>query len=82
MNKSLLFAIDINTQEVIVSESSKGTNKINFIERIKQSDNYMFFNAVVTLTSIAKSSSFDARIFKSMDKVCQMIYHKHKENQG
>ena len=82
MNKSLLFAIDINTQEVIVSESAKGTNKINFIERIKQSDNYIFFNAVVTLTSITKSSSFDARIFKSMDKVCQMIYHKHKENQG
>ncbi len=82
MNKSLLFAIDINTQEVIVSESAKGTNKINFTERIKQSDNYIFFNAVVTLTSITKSSSFDARIFKSMDKVCQMIYHKHKENQG
>ena len=52
MNRSLLFAIDINTQEVIVSESSKGTNKINFIERIKQKDNDMFFNAVVTLTSI------------------------------
>ena len=81
MNSSLLFAIDINTKEVIVSESSKGTNKINFIERVKQSDNDMFFNAVVTLTSIAKSSSFDARIFKSMDKVCQMMYHKHKEIQ-
>jgi hypothetical protein len=82
MNRSFLFAIDINTKEVIVSESLKGTNKINFIERIKQSDNDMFFNAIVTLTSITKSSSFDARIFKSMDKVCQMIYHKHKENQG
>ena len=80
MNKSLLFAIDINTQEVIVSKSSKGTNKINFIERIKQSDNDMFFNAVVTLTSITRSSSFDAIIFKSMDKVCQMMYHKHKQN--
>ena len=79
MNRSLLFAIDINTEEVIVSESHKGTNKINFIERIKQSDNDMFFNAVVTLTSITKSSSFDTIIFKSMDKVCQMIYHKHKK---
>ena len=82
MNRSFLFAIDINTKEVIVSESLKGTNKINFIERIKQSDNDMFFNAIVTLTSITKSSSFDTIIFKSMDKVCQMIYHKHKENQG
>ena len=63
-------------------ENTSTDEKINFIECIKQSDNNMFFNAVVTLTSIAKSSSFDARIFKSMDKVCQMIYHKHKENQG
>ena len=80
MNKSLLFAIDIRTQEVIVSGSSKGSNKINFIERIVQSDNVMLYNAVQTLTSITKSSSFDMAIFKSMDKVCQMIYSKHKES--
>ena len=79
MNRSLLFAIDINTEEVIVSESSKGTNKINFIERIKQSDNNMFFNAVVTLTSISSSSGFDTEIFKSMDAVCQMMYQNHKK---
>jgi hypothetical protein len=79
MNKNLLFAIDISTEEVIVSDSSKGSNKINFIERMKRSDNDIFFNAVLTLTSIAKSSDFDAIIFKSMDKVCQMMYHKYKE---
>ena len=80
MNKSLLFAIDIQTQEVIVSVSSKGSNKINFIERIVQSDNVMFYNAVQTLTSITKSSNFDMAIFKSMDKVCQIMYSKHKES--
>ena len=80
MNKSLLFAIDIETQEVIVSGSSKGSNKINFIERIVQSDNVMFYNAVQTLTSITKSSNFDMTIFKSMDKVCQMMYNKHTES--
>ena len=80
MNKSLLFAIDIQTQEVIVSGSSKGSNKINFIERIVQSDNVMFYNAVQTLTSISKSSNFDMDIFESMDKVCQMMYRKHKES--
>ena len=80
MSKSLLFAIDIHTQEVIVSGSSKGSNKINFIERIVQSDNVMLYNAVQTLTSISKSSSFDMAIFKSMDKVCQMLYSKHKES--
>jgi hypothetical protein len=80
MNKNLLFAVEIDTEEVIVSYSSKGSNKINFIERIKRSDNDMFFNAILTLTSITKSSNFDTAIFKSMDKVCQMIYNKHKEN--
>jgi len=80
MSKSLLFAIDIHTQEVIVSSSSKGSNKVNFIERIVQSDNVMFYNAVQTLTSISKSSSFDMDIFKEMDKVCQMMYRKHKES--
>jgi hypothetical protein len=80
MNKSLLFAIDIHTQDVIVSGSSKGSNKIDFIERIKKSDNDMLYNGVQTLTSISKSSNFDMAIFKSMDKVCQKMYSKHKES--
>ena len=80
MNKALLFAIDKNTEEVIVSDSSKGSNKINFIERIKRSDNDMLFNAVQTLTSITKSPNFDMQIFKSMDKICQQMYNKHKES--
>jgi hypothetical protein len=79
MNKVFLFAVDLNTEEVIVSDSSKGNNKINFIERIKRSDNDAIYNAVRTLTSITKSTNFDVAIFKSMDKVCQMMYNKHKE---
>jgi hypothetical protein len=79
MNKVFLFAVDLNTEEVIVSDSSKGNNKINFIERIKRSDNDAIYNAVQTLTSITKSTNFDVAIFKSMDKVCQMMYNKHKE---
>jgi hypothetical protein len=79
MSKNLLFAIDTNTEEVIVSDSPKGSNKIRFVERIKRSDNDMCFNAVLTLTSITKSSNFDVVIFNAMDKVCQMIYNKHKE---
>jgi hypothetical protein len=79
MNKNLLFAIDTNTQEVIVSDSPKGSNKINFIERIGLNDNEILYNAVITLTSITKSPNFDIVIFKAMDKVCQMLYNKHKE---
>ena len=56
---TLLFAIDLNTEEVIVSNSQKGSNKINFIKRIKRKENELFFNAVSTLTSISKASDFD-----------------------
>ena len=79
MSKTLLFAIDTDTKEVIVSNSSKGSYQVNTVERIKQSDNIIIYNAVQTLTSITKSTNFDEAIFKSMDKVCQMLYQKHKE---
>ena len=60
---NLLFAIDLNTEEVSVSDSPKGSNKINFIERIRRQENDTLFNAVATLTSISKASDFDIRIF-------------------
>ena len=76
----LLFAIDIDKEEIIVSESPKGTNRINFIERIKSQENKMLYQAVLTLTSISQSPDFDVKTFKAMDKVCQMLYNKHKGN--
>ena len=76
---SLLFAIDKNTEETLVSESQKGSNKIEFIERIHRNDNEILFNAVVTLTSITTAPNMDVAIFKSMDKVCQAIYNKYRE---
>ena len=75
---SMLFAIDTKTEEVIVSDSPKGSNEIKFIERIKCEDNEVLYNAVVALTSITKDQNFDVAIFKAMDKVCQMIYNKNK----
>lgn len=79
MSTNKLFAIDTDTEEVIVSDSPKGSNKINFIERIGRQENSLLYHAVVTLTSVTKASVFDPAIFKAMDKVCQMIYIKQKE---
>ena len=76
----LLFAIDIDKEEIIVSESPKGTNRIDFIERIKSQENKLLYHAVLTLTSISQSPDFDVTIFKAIDKVCQMLYNKHKGN--
>jgi hypothetical protein len=79
MKNSILFAIDLNSKETIISESEKGSNKVIFIERIASQENEMLYNAVITLTSIVNSPNFDVTIFKAMDKVCQMIYAKHRE---
>lgn len=79
MNSNFLFAVDLIAEEVIVSESPKGSNKVNFIERIERKNNEILYNAIVTLTCITKAQNFDAAIFKAMDKVCQMIYNRHKE---
>ena len=76
---NMLFAIDTNTEEVIVSDSPKGSNKINFIERIGRQDNVNLFKAVEILTNISSDANIDASILKTVDKVCQMIYKKHKE---
>jgi len=79
MNNNILFAIDLHKEEVIVSGSPKGSNTVNFIERIGRQHNHVLYDAVVTLTSITNASDFDVAIFKAMDKVCQMLYKKHKE---
>ena len=79
MNKNLLFAIDVNTEEIVVSESPKGSNQVHLIERIVRKENEILYNAVVTLTSITKAPNFDVAIFKAMDKVCQLIYNKQTE---
>ena len=75
----MLFAIDTNTEEVIVSDSPKGSNKINFIERIGRQDNVNLFKAVEILTNLSSDANLDTSIFKAVYKVCQMIYKKHKE---
>ncbi len=79
MKATRLFAIDSNTEEVIVSESQKGSNKVEFIERIHRNTNDLLFDAVTTLTRITQSPNFDPAIFKAMDKVCQLIYNQHIE---
>ncbi len=75
----MLFAIDKKTEEIIVSESPKGSHKINTVERIKREDNVILYNAVVTLSSISSANNLDVSLFKAMDKICQLIYKKHKE---
>lgn len=75
-----LFAIDKEKEEIIVSESPQGTNKIDFIERINRKDNDILYQAVLTLTRISQMPNLDAKVFKAMDKVCQMLYTQYKGN--
>ena len=74
-----LFAIDEKTEEIIVSESPKGSNKVKLIERISSNDNKMLFHAVQTLTCISKETDIDLSLFKTMDKICQSVYLKYNK---
>jgi hypothetical protein len=76
MNK--LFAIDEKTEEVIVSESPKGSKQIHFIERVGRKENEILYQAVMTLTCMSKDPDLDLSLFKAMDKVCQGLYVKQK----
>ena len=73
-----LFAIDEKAEEVIVSASPKGSNKINLIEHVSRQKNEMLYHAVITLTLITKEEDLDMSLFKAMDKVCQGIYVRSK----
>lgn len=73
---NFLFAIDEKAEAVLVSASPKGSTQITFIERIARKQNEVLFQAVVTLTCMAKSADLDEKIFKAMDKVCQLLYGK------
>ena len=77
MGGTILFAIDLKTDEIIISESPRGSAKVIFLERIQRNKNELLFDAVVTLTRITSSPNLDISIFKAMDKVCEMIYIKH-----
>jgi hypothetical protein len=77
MSTNFLFAIDSNSEEVLISQSVKGTNKIDFLEKISRTENEILYNAVETLTSISQVPNLDVAIFKASDKLCQMIYAKH-----
>lgn len=74
-----LFAIDEKNEEVIVSESPKGSNKVNFIERVARHKDEILYHAVLTLTLISKETDLDISLFKAIDKVCQGAYAKHKK---
>jgi hypothetical protein len=78
MSNTLLFALDKNTEEIIVSDSPKGSNTANFIERISRKENEMLYSAVLTLTNITHHPNFDIKIFKAMDKVCLLMYNQYK----
>lgn len=75
---NFLFAIDEKAEAVLVSASPKGSTKIDFIERIGRKDNEVLYQAVAVLTTMAQASDTDDKIFRAMDKVCQLLYGKQK----
>jgi len=79
MKKTTLFAIDEARAEVLVSESAQGSNAIQPVARIPRSENPLLYDAVSLLTRITASPNIDTAVFKAMDKVCELMWEKHRK---
>jgi hypothetical protein len=82
MTTEFMFAINPDSEEVLISESPQGSNQIQLIERVSRLQNELLFHAVVTLTCISQDPNLDLKLFKAMDKVCQMAYQKFKSDKS
>lgn len=74
---NFLFSLDSKSDEVIVSKSQRGSNKIIFIERIPRKNNEFLYNSVFNLLSISKSPTLEMKEFNFVDEICQMAYSQH-----
>ena len=77
MKKTILFAIDGTSKEVIVSESQKGSTSITFIERIPADKNELLYDAVKLLTKASREPKVNMEWFQLINQVCQLIYQQH-----
>ena len=80
MKQSLLFAIDKENEEVIISTTDDRSKNIYFKERIEKSADNSLFYAVKTLTSLTQSDNLDLKTFKATQKVCEMIYRNYQQS--
>jgi hypothetical protein len=76
MKTNYLFAIDAASNDILISESAKGSFKVTLIERIPSAEDELLFDAVALLTKISKQTEVDVPLFKAVEKVCQLIYGK------
>ncbi len=77
-----LFAIDPQTEEIIVSQSPKGSVKIEAVERIGKNNHAVLFHAVSALTLLSREQEINMTLFKAMDAICQKIYLSHLNSNG
>lgn len=77
-----LFAIDTQTEEIIVSQSPKGSFKIEAVERIGKNNHAVLFHAVSALNLLSREQEINMTLFKAMDAICQKIYLSHLNSNG
>ncbi len=77
-----LFAIDPQTEKIVVSNSSKRSFKIETVERIAKNNHAILFHAVSGLTLISREKEINIPLFKAMDAACQKIYLSHLDSKG
>jgi hypothetical protein len=74
--KTTLFTIDKDCQEVVVAESMVFSNKIHELERIHKDTNPLLYAFVSKLVSIARDPNCTNEDYLQADKICRKVYKK------
>ena len=72
----LLFAIDPETEEVVISSSNNGSNDISSISRVSQDQNPELHAKVSELDKLVHSGDFSAKKFKDIHKQCADLWKR------
>lgn len=74
--KTTLFTIDKDCEDVVVAESFAFSNKIHEVERIYKDTNPLLYCFVAKLVSIARDPNCTEREYLDADRQVRKIYRK------
>lgn len=78
----LLFALDPETKEAVISSSKNGSNDITSISRVSQDQNPELHAKISELDRLVHSGDFSAQKFKNIHKQCQKLWTLHMMKNG
>lgn len=72
--KTIVFAANEKTQQIIVSEINERNNQIKDIEKVSCANNELLYSFILKLQTIAQRKNVDIEQFEKIDMECRKIY--------